>query len=401
MNILWLIIYLIYISILLVTPWKPSLYNLFIDSLELSVTTMSCIFLFKYHDSIPMSQKTILNFLMKILAVCYEFIYIFTWLTSFLFNTFPGFGLDILEAYPSLVCFTLSANLPQWMFLINLVLIILFHTCFKTFPISFLSWNELYLRLFTYSFNMACIITFALEQWTQTFCGKILILQITMKLNLKIDGGSVVVYKGGPKLSLALCVLAGMSVLVSKLLICCRKNSNRVQPSTAVNLDETPIKNDKNEPNAINLPNVNETTVNIEDTLSVKDLPLKKKARNPPCDDAGSYNLDTVGFYMIITILCFILIVRILKVLDLEEKYKQIFTNIFNWSSLAVERVFGASLPLYWLLRKGHSRSYAKRKANSLFLQLKEYVHLPGIATLKKNFTAIIFRFQNHDVLNQ
>ena len=388
MNIVWLIIYFIYIAILLVTPWKPSLYNLFIDSLELVVTTMSCILIFKYHDSIQMSQKTILNVLMKILAVCYGLIYIIKWLTSFLFNSFPNFGLDLLKAYPSVVCFALSAHLPQWMFLINLVLIIMFHSCFKTYPILFLSWNELFLCLFIYSFNIVCIIIFALEQWTETFCGKILILQIRMKLDLDIDEGSVIEYRGGPKLSLVLCVLAGMSVFVSKFLICCKNTSKRVNPPTAVNLDATsPTKNERTVPNNIQLQNVNnKTTVNIEDTLSMKDLQQEERARTPPGVEAGSYNLDAVGFYMIITILCFILIVRILKVLDLEEKYKQIFTSIFNWSSLAVERVFGASLPLYWLLRKGHSRSYAKRKVDSLFLQLKEYFKLPGIANFLSLF---------------
>ena len=37
---------------------------------------------------------------------------------------------------------------------------------------------------------------------------------------------------------------------------------------------------------------------------------------------------------------------------------------IYKWSNLAVERAFGASLPvpIYWLLRKKHSRAYAMRK---------------------------------------
>ena len=45
--------------------------------------------LFRYHDCIPMSHKTILNYLMKVLAFGYGCIYVSYWFTSFLFNIFP------------------------------------------------------------------------------------------------------------------------------------------------------------------------------------------------------------------------------------------------------------------------------------------------------------------------
>ena len=47
-------------------------------------------FYFRYHGSIPMSQKTILNYLMKVVAVGYGGIYISLWFTSALFNIFPN-----------------------------------------------------------------------------------------------------------------------------------------------------------------------------------------------------------------------------------------------------------------------------------------------------------------------
>ena len=52
---------------------------------------------------------------------------------------------------------------------------------------------------------------------------------------------------------------------------------------------------------------------------------------------------------------------RIMMKLKVNENF-QLLEIIYKWSNLAVERAFGASLPIYWLLRKEHSRAYARRR---------------------------------------
>ncbi len=61
---------------------------------------------------------------------------------------------------------------------------------------------------------------------------------------------------------------------------------------------------------------------------------------------------------------------RIMMKLKVNENF-QLLEIIYKWSNLAVERAFGASLPIYWLLRKEHSRAYARRR-------IYHFLHLIG-----------------------
>ncbi len=78
--------------------------------------------------------------------------------------------------------------------------------------------------------------------------------------------------------------------------------------------------------------------------------------------ETANYNLDAVGLCVIIASLFFMGIIRFLKNMDLEENSKTVVAFLYDWLHLAIERAFGASLPLYFLLRKDHSKAYAKRK---------------------------------------
>ncbi len=182
MKFTWVMLYLLYMMVILVTPLRPTIYNVFIDTLEFSITETFCLLLYKYHSSIPMSHKTVLNFLMKVLTVCYGFIVLSHWFTSIFFNLMTTWSLRMLESYPSAVCFILDADFPHWLFLINIILIIMLHACFTAYPSKFLNWNE----------NVRLVL-FALEKWTESFCGKILNSQLTKKLKLEVD---IVLYKG-------------------------------------------------------------------------------------------------------------------------------------------------------------------------------------------------------------
>ena len=193
MKFTWVMLYLLYMMAILVTPLQPSIYNVFIDTLEFSITETFCLLLYKYHNSIPMSHKTVLNFLMKVLTVCYGFIFLSHWFTSIFFNLMTTWSLGMLESYPSAVCFILDADFPHWLFLINIILIIMLHACFTAYPSTFLNWNENVLKIVIYIFNLVCLVLFALEKWTESFCGKILNSQLTKKLKLEVD---IVLYKG-------------------------------------------------------------------------------------------------------------------------------------------------------------------------------------------------------------
>ena len=78
--------------------------------------------------------------------------------------------------------------------------------------------------------------------------------------------------------------------------------------------------------------------------------------------ETANYNLDAVGLCVIIVSIFFMGIIRFLKNMDLEENWKTVVAFLYDWLHLAIERAFGASLPLYFLLRKDHSKAYAKRK---------------------------------------
>ena len=178
---------------ILVTPRRPSLYNFFIDTIELTVTEIFCLLLFKYHDSIPMSHKTVLNFMMKVLTVCYGCIVLSHWFTSIFFNLMTTWSLSMLESHPSAVCFVLDADFAHWLFLINIILIIMLNACFTAYPSTFLNCDENMLKFIIYLFNIVCLVLFAFEKWTESFCGKILNHQLTTKLKLEVD---IVLYKG-------------------------------------------------------------------------------------------------------------------------------------------------------------------------------------------------------------
>ena len=101
-----IISYILHMLIILITPWESSLYNVFVNTLEFLVTELICIVLYKYHDSIEESKKTILNYQIQVIALSYGGIYF-------------------------------------WTFLVNLVIFIILHSGFRTFPHSFLDFNKL------------------------------------------------------------------------------------------------------------------------------------------------------------------------------------------------------------------------------------------------------------------
>ena len=77
----------------------------------------------------------------------------------------------------------------------------------------------------------------------------------------------------------------------------------------------------------------------------------------------GEINLDTIGLYTIISSIIVVITLRILMRYRVHEEF-EFLEEMYKWSNLAIERAFGATLPIYWLLRKEHSRAYAARKMN-------------------------------------
>ena len=82
---------------------------------------------------------------------------------------------------------------------------------------------------------------------------------------------------------------------------------------------------------------------------------------NTKSSEEESYNLDIIGLYLIAGFIFIIIGMRTLIKLKIQEKFP-FLDVIYKWSNLAAERSFGASLPLYWLLRKNHSRLFTVRK---------------------------------------
>ncbi len=80
-------------------------------------------------------------------------------------------------------------------------------------------------------------------------------------------------------------------------------------------------------------------------------------------DQKGEINLDAIGLYTIISSILFIITLRTLMRYRVHEEF-EFLEEMYKWFNLAIERAFGATLPIYWLLRKDHSRDYAARKMN-------------------------------------
>ena len=127
------------------------------------------------------------------------------------------------------------------------------------------------------------MIFFAFEKWTQSFCGKSLIHKISNKLSLDISDLNLTIYSEGSWLSLCLCLLAGLSVMLSKIVSLCKQI-----------LKDGETDNEHREKTSTN----------------------------------GSYNLDAVGLYMIVATLVFIISVRLLMNIDMNETLKKLGKNI-------------------------------------------------------------------------
>ena len=313
-KLLIVLLYFLYMLALVFMPLEPSLYNVFIDTIEYGTTQILCFILYKYHDSIPMSHKTMLNFLMKVLAASYGSISIFYWLTYLLFNIFPLDGVKLLHSYPSTICFILSGDIFSVIFFINLFLIIVLHSCFSAHPTLFLDMNEAYLKAFIYSFNIGSSAFLLTTKWSQSFCGKSLIHRVSQKLNLNITEDSLVMYQEGSWFTASLGLFAVSAVLYSKLRNVIKR---KVKPSTSV----------------------------------------------------GANHVDILSVYLLTALLCCIIFVRLIMNLELKEEHKQIVSTLYNWTNTVISRLIGSSVPLYWLIRKEDSRLFVKRKLQHIFLK--------------------------------
>ncbi len=165
-----------------------------------------------------------------------------------------------------------------------------------------------------------------------------------------------------------LCLLALFSVLISKTIICYRKKKVQIITVWKRNNKIGVFVQGLHGSNNVELERRDETSARI---IHVKPAPTAENAeddRNAANEqdhdntETANYNLDTVGLYVIIASLFFMGIIRFLNNLDLEESYKNVVAFLYDWLHLAIDRAFGASLPPYFLLRKDHSKAYAKRK---------------------------------------
>ena len=216
------IIYIMYMVTILTTPWRPSLYNVLVDTIEFTVTELVVVILYNYHDSIENSKKTILNFQMQVVLISYGGIY-FTNLIKFLpFNLFPIASVELLQSYSSVMCLILEGEWISWLFLINLVILIVLHSIFITFPSYFLELSENILKKIMFSLNIVCLISLVndfllVDGESLTICSKFYIFQLRNKLNLVIND-QVPIHKGKETTSLCLCLFAGLSVTIMKLI---------------------------------------------------------------------------------------------------------------------------------------------------------------------------------------
>ena len=235
MKLLMIFLYMIYMILLLVTHWKPSLYNVFIDTLEFLVTESACVILFMYHDSIEQTKKTILNFQMQVIAVSFGGIYVTNLIRFIPFNIFPAQSLEVLKDFPSQVCFVLQGDLVSWMFFINLVLVIVLHALFRTFPYKFLSWNENNLKKGIFVVNFMCLSAMGYDIWIKkrAICSKVFFFQLKNKLDLDVDD-DIPVYFGSSKVSLLLCLVAGLTTLITKMIRVMKSRKNKIVPKLNV-----------------------------------------------------------------------------------------------------------------------------------------------------------------------
>ena len=209
---------------ILTTPWRPSLYNVLVDTIEFTVTELVVVILYNYHDSIENSKKTILNFQMQVILISYGGIY-FTNLIKFLpFNLFPIASVELLQSYSSVMCLILEGKLIRisWLFLINLVILIVLHSIFITFPSYFLELSENILKKIMFSLNIVCLISLVndfllVDGESLTICSEFYIFQLRNKLNLVIND-QVPTHKGKETTSLCLCLFVGLSVTIMKLI---------------------------------------------------------------------------------------------------------------------------------------------------------------------------------------
>ena len=231
-----------------------------------------------------------------------------------------------------------------------MTLIIILHACFTANPRLFLEFNDYYLKILVYGYNFVCLVVIAYGKWTISFCSKSFIYKISKKLNVDILDSSLTVYKGGLKFPLFLCMLSALSVLISKIIVNRKKIKNMFMCKFS----------------CFNKKQATNGEENVANMISTTERNTDDSARK--IYQSSGHSLDTIGFSILASILGFIIFVRLLMSLDFEEDYQKLVTAIYVWSNSALERILGPSLPVYWLLRKEHSRDFVIRKVQH-FLQ--------------------------------
>ena len=229
------------------------------------------------------------------------------WIKSFLIQ-----ALYWLHTYPSVTCFALSADIIHLIFLVNLVLIIILHAIFTAYPHLFLEIDDSKLKIFIYVFNISCMIIFASEKWTQSFCGKSLIHKISDRYSFNISADEFTLFKEGSVLTLCLCLLAGFAVLLSKAITITKQRPTGVQVVELNNIERGQI--------APSISVANERNMNNERSNSNE----SQSAAADHTQEQVTYNLDAVGLYMIVATIVFIILVRLAKNLEMNDKLKDL-----------------------------------------------------------------------------
>ena len=123
----------------------------------------------------------------------------------------------------------------------------------------------------------------------------------------------------------------------------------------------------------INLEKITEiVTTNENKTSEIINADIKKKGNSTTASYPNNETSTTrsnisiseglVGFNIIIGYLILLKVLKTLSNLEIQGIDKSSLEKLYIWVNYVANRLVNDFLPIYWLLRKRHSREFAKRK---------------------------------------
>jgi hypothetical protein len=214
-------ILLLYILITQATPWTPSLYTFIIDFFSIVVSNTALTLIIKFYNSIPISKKTILHGLMKVLVISYGFLITIKFFTYSTLNLVPQAALSLLYKYPIIICWGHKGFVFDQIFFFNIMLLIILRAFFNCYPNMLFNLCEKMMWFLIVGCNMIYLIQTHIKfyQQSKNMCTVRFIEMLKVAMKLEIDDTRIATHSGLSILTILALLLAPFAEILSRITI--------------------------------------------------------------------------------------------------------------------------------------------------------------------------------------